>query len=410
MHTIDTANAVGSQFVNRDEINRKPGTIIDASIMNAMQNEIVNVILGADIQLDKTKHDQLKTAIAKYISDLGASLSIEIGKLQSKDSLFDGKFEQIFRSLSELDNSSTTNYGSSTLIKTYTFTEPNANNYYFAPHTQGFALVTLNGVLLKKTVDWDDANNGEGIELSFSWENLEQDVNTLEIICFVSGEMIKITTQVPVGSTTTWYGSEDTIPQSYIALKGQLLNEYDEYAKLVELFPVSLPDTRTANSVVIIKAYDYVDLGEDFSNRYYGPHNEDPLINLSGGIPVPGDCYYNVPLRKLKYYDGDKWIIYEIEMNYIVLTDPTTLTHVNKNYMLASNSIFFLPNTWDLEIGDSVTFVSKYDISGASVKVYNATTDIIKLSSLISDNQVDFSSGFKLTFIYLGSGQWQVTL
>lgn len=417
MHTIDTANAVGSQFVNRDEISRKPGTIIDASIMNAMQNEIVNVILGADIQLDKTKHDQLKTAIAKYISDLGTSLSIEIGKLQSKDSLFDGKFEQIFGSLSELGNSSTTNYGSSTLIKTYTFTEPNANNYYFAPHTQGFALVTLNGVLLKKTVDWDDANNGEGIELkfswenlNFSWENLDQDVNTLEIICFVSGEMIKITTQVPVGSTTTWYGSEDTIPQSYIALKGQLINEYDEYTNLVELFPVSLPDTRTANSVVIIKAYDYVELGEDFSNRYYGPQSEDPVLNLSGGVPVAGDCYYNVSLRKLKYYDGDKWVIYEMEIKFIILTDSNTITYVNNHYILASNDIFYLPNTWDLESGDAVTFISKYDVSGASVKVYNETTDIIKLSSLISDNQVDFSSGFKLTFIYLGSGQWQVTL
>jgi hypothetical protein len=100
-------------------------------------------------------------------------------------------------------------------------------------------------------------------------------------------------------------------------MKGQLVGEYNEYAKLVELFPVSLPDTRTANSVVIIKAYDFTELGEDFSNRYYGPHSEDPALNLSGGVPVPGDCYYNVPLRKLKYYDGDKWIIFEIEMNYI---------------------------------------------------------------------------------------------
>ena len=54
MHTIDTANAVGSQFVNRDEI--------------------VNVILGAGIQLDKSKHDQLKTAIAKYVTDLGTKI------------------------------------------------------------------------------------------------------------------------------------------------------------------------------------------------------------------------------------------------------------------------------------------------------------------------------------------------
>ena len=73
MHTIDTANAVGSQFVNRDEINKKPGTIIDASIMNAMQNEIVNVILAAGIQLNKSKHDQLKTAIAKYVADMGST-------------------------------------------------------------------------------------------------------------------------------------------------------------------------------------------------------------------------------------------------------------------------------------------------------------------------------------------------
>jgi hypothetical protein len=377
--------------------------------MNAMQNEIDNVILAAGIQLNKSKHDQLKTAIAKYVADMGSTWSQEIASLRAKASAFELTIAELRDAIATLGGG-ITNYGSSTLIKTYTFTTPNANNYYFAPHTQGFALVTLNGVILKKTVDWVDANNGEGIELKFSWENLNGDVNTLEIICFVSGEMIKITTQIPPGSTTTWYGPENTIPQSYIAMKGQLVREYNEYAKLVELFPVSLPDTRTANSVVIIKAYDFTELGEDFSNRYYGPSSEDPALNLSGGVPVPGDCYYNVPLRKLKYYDGGKWIIYEIEMKYIVLTDPTTLTHVNKNYMLASSDMFYLPNTWDLEAGDSVTFVSKYNITGASVKVYNETTDIIKVSNLISDKQIFFTSGFKLTFIYLGSGQWQATL
>ena len=128
MHTIDTANAVDSQFVNRDEISRKPGTIIDASIMNAMQNEIVNVILGAGIQLDKTKHDQLKTAIAKYVTDVGSTWSQEISRLRAQDSTFELNIAQLRESLAALGGG-TTNYGSSTLIKTYTFTEPNVNNY-----------------------------------------------------------------------------------------------------------------------------------------------------------------------------------------------------------------------------------------------------------------------------------------
>ena len=409
MHTIDTPNAVDKQFVNRNEITKKPGTIIDASIMNAMQNEIVNVILGADIQLDKAKHDQLKTAINKYVSDLEVSLTAEINRLDFKDASHDLIISQIRESVASLGGG-TTNYGSSTLIKTYTFTEPNANNYYTAPHTNGFSLVYLNGILLRKTQDWTDANNGEGIALNFSWTNTQNQSNELEIICFVSGDMIKVTTQVPIGTAFDWYGPEDKIPLSYIKMVGQTVSTYAEHTGLAEIYPVSLPNTKTQKSVKIVKAYDYTELGEDFSNRYYGPRSEDPLTNISGGLPTAGDCYYNTSLNALKYYDGTRWETMEFGSKFVMLSDSNTQTTVNKYYLMSANGVYFLPNTWNLTPGDTVIFASRHDIDGASVRVNNDTTDLIKVGSDLSDNQINFSAGFKLTFVYLGLNQWQVVI
>jgi hypothetical protein len=222
--------------------------------------------------------------------------------------------------------------------------------------------------------------------------------------------MIKITTQVPTGSTTTWYGPENTIPQSYIAMKGQLVGEYNEYAKLVELFPVSLPDTRTANSVVIIKAYDFTELGEDFSNRYYGPHSEDPVLNLSGGVPVPGDCYYNTPNKELRYFNGSKWESIAAGSRYLVKNADSTVLLVNRNNFIAEDGTYFLPVTWNMEIGDYVNIVTKYNINNVILKVNNDTTDSIKLSTFESGSQVDLTGNSSFKFIYIGSNQWQVSL
>ena len=51
MHKIDTPNAVNGEYKDRDEYLRTPGTIIDASIFQAIQDEIVNVIETAGIVL-----------------------------------------------------------------------------------------------------------------------------------------------------------------------------------------------------------------------------------------------------------------------------------------------------------------------------------------------------------------------
>ena len=407
MHTIDTANAVGSQFANRDEINKKPGTIIDASIMNAMQNEIVNVILGAGIQLDKNKHDQLKTAIAKYITDLDTKLSRDITKLRSQDNTFGVIIGQIKESIAALGGG-TTNYGSSTLIKTYTFSEPHENNYYFAPHTNGFCLVYMNGVLLRKTVDWQDANNGDGIALNFNWVNSSTQLNELEIICFVSGDMIKVTSQVPVGTAFDWYGTDDDIPQSYIKMTGQPVSQYSSYIKLTELYPVSLPNTQVEGSVKIVKAYDYMELGEDFSNRYYGPRSEDPLINMSGGIPIAGDCYYNINLKEIKYYNGTVWESQDAYyFRYSSLPTNTSLLTTGKKYLIDNEGNYFLPATELVLVGESIQFL-RFGSKTINICVGDTGTETLLTETGATDTILGITSYNPVTLVYIGNKQWRI--
>ena len=70
MHKIDTPNAVNGLYQNRDEYLRTPGTIIDASIFQALQDEIIAVIEAAGFELKKGNNFQLQQAISKFIQDL----------------------------------------------------------------------------------------------------------------------------------------------------------------------------------------------------------------------------------------------------------------------------------------------------------------------------------------------------
>lgn len=81
MHRIDTDGTVLSAptpppvgstvgyFSDGDAITGTSGTVISAAWLNAVQDEIANVIFEAGISLDKTETDQLKQAILQIIAN-----------------------------------------------------------------------------------------------------------------------------------------------------------------------------------------------------------------------------------------------------------------------------------------------------------------------------------------------------
>lgn len=86
MHKIDTPTAHNGSFVDPVPQQGTAGTVVDASWLNAVQNEIANAILGANIALDKTKNNQLFTAVQNLIDKTcernvlsGLELNDEIG-------------------------------------------------------------------------------------------------------------------------------------------------------------------------------------------------------------------------------------------------------------------------------------------------------------------------------------------
>jgi hypothetical protein len=75
MHKIDTPSAVDNQFVDRNASSGVPGTVCDSSWLNAVQNEICNVVEGAGMELDRQDNGQLNKAIKK-IADSAAVRNI----------------------------------------------------------------------------------------------------------------------------------------------------------------------------------------------------------------------------------------------------------------------------------------------------------------------------------------------
>src|SRR5437868_2763700 len=67
MHRIDTPDAVANLFSDGDPPNGIPATYIDAAWANAVQENIVRVILLAGIGLVKGTHTQLYDAILSLI-------------------------------------------------------------------------------------------------------------------------------------------------------------------------------------------------------------------------------------------------------------------------------------------------------------------------------------------------------
>lgn len=66
MYRIDSRGATGDgRFTEGNPTTGTPATVVDASWMNAVQDELVNAVQGAGLTLDKTDNDQLLEAINK---------------------------------------------------------------------------------------------------------------------------------------------------------------------------------------------------------------------------------------------------------------------------------------------------------------------------------------------------------
>ncbi len=76
MHRIDGPGATqDNRFTDGDPTAGIPPTIVTDDWANAVQEELSGVIEGAGLTLDKAKHDQLKAAITKMITDRAAPLA-----------------------------------------------------------------------------------------------------------------------------------------------------------------------------------------------------------------------------------------------------------------------------------------------------------------------------------------------
>ena len=67
MHKIDTPSADDGQFVDKDSSLGIDGTVVDASWLNSVQDEICNMVEGAGITLNKQSVTQLRSAVEKFI-------------------------------------------------------------------------------------------------------------------------------------------------------------------------------------------------------------------------------------------------------------------------------------------------------------------------------------------------------
>lgn len=68
MHRIDTSGNVDNRFHPGNPATGQQATLIDQDWLNAVQEEIVNVILAANIDLEKGTNDQLAEAIVALIA------------------------------------------------------------------------------------------------------------------------------------------------------------------------------------------------------------------------------------------------------------------------------------------------------------------------------------------------------
>lgn len=71
MHRIDGPGNLGNMFSEGDPDSGVPATVVTDDFMNAVQEEIVAVIVGAGLSLSKPNNAQLKQAISLLVKPVG---------------------------------------------------------------------------------------------------------------------------------------------------------------------------------------------------------------------------------------------------------------------------------------------------------------------------------------------------
>jgi len=88
MKRIDTPDG---RFAAGDPVTRKPGSLVTSTWMNALQDEICNVIEQAGLTLDENDQTQLRTAIGNMISGAIATHNHVIADVTGLQSALNGK-------------------------------------------------------------------------------------------------------------------------------------------------------------------------------------------------------------------------------------------------------------------------------------------------------------------------------
>lgn len=100
MHRIDAPYHVGNRFSAGNPLTGTPATRVDADIMNALVDELVNVIEHAGITLVKGTNDQLKDAIIAIATGGGEAVTAAGVTIADAGSYFTG--ENVEAALQEL--------------------------------------------------------------------------------------------------------------------------------------------------------------------------------------------------------------------------------------------------------------------------------------------------------------------
>lgn len=87
MHKIDTPNANNNQFIDQDTANGIVGTSASAAWLNAIQDEIINVLIVAGIKPNKATNDQLTKAIQLIIDNNLKAIAFAGSALDGYDSI-----------------------------------------------------------------------------------------------------------------------------------------------------------------------------------------------------------------------------------------------------------------------------------------------------------------------------------
>ena len=102
MHKIDTTGHVLNRFSDGNPLTGQPATVVDASIMNALVDELVYVIEQAGITLVKGTNTQLRAAILAMITGGGEEITAESVSVLDSGGNFAEGIDNVEECLAEL--------------------------------------------------------------------------------------------------------------------------------------------------------------------------------------------------------------------------------------------------------------------------------------------------------------------